>query len=213
MEVIFFRKIYCTYEMPLFLQNKFTLRAEGLPWVSGLRFLIGTSPPSPCWFTNRFSWQFCDSSCVFSCSNWYMYSAVCWSIAACNTDKDELSSCLVVTPFHRKCATSCVKIHVKTNNRKTYFFFTLETKSRNKLTKKRRYLEWWRILETGTRSPRVKSRGIAGAPYASRATCAGEEPSAEGRGEERRLPVYCATSLKGFTWSGWKRRGPHRMGR
>lgn len=27
--------------------------------------------PSPsCWLTKRFSWQFCESSLVFSCSNW-----------------------------------------------------------------------------------------------------------------------------------------------
>lgn len=35
-----------------------------------------------CWLTNRLSWQFWESSLVFSCSNWYMYSAVCCRIAA-----------------------------------------------------------------------------------------------------------------------------------
>lgn len=53
------------------------------PWFSVFRFLTGTSPPS-CWFTSLLSWQFWESNWVFSCSNWYMYSAVCWRIAACN---------------------------------------------------------------------------------------------------------------------------------
>jgi len=56
------------------------------------------------------------------------------------------------------------------------------------------------------RRPHNKSREIAfiaGAPHASHATCT-RESSAEGRREDRGLPVYCATSLKGFTWSGWK---------
>lgn len=52
------------------------------PCVSAFRFFIGTSPPS-CWSISRFNWQFWDSSWVFSCSNWYMYSAVCCKIAAC----------------------------------------------------------------------------------------------------------------------------------
>ena len=72
-----FHKIIVTSSSVRWYKTIFT------PWLSGLRFLIGTSPPS-CWFTSRFNWQFCDSSWVFSCSSWYMYSAVCWSIAAWN---------------------------------------------------------------------------------------------------------------------------------
>lgn len=81
--------MYVNWRLVRVVTSKIQLssRGKGLkrysPWLSGLRFLIGTSPPS-CWFTSRFNWQFCDNSWVFSCSSWYIYSAVCWSIAAWN---------------------------------------------------------------------------------------------------------------------------------